>query len=101
HRSLRLPPPSPTRRSSDLGIVELEPLGVLIGHLHGERGEKAVRIGHGERQRRVLDRVQPQERAVGLAGEQGVSRAAQADQAVRKDRKSTRLNSSHGSISYA
>src|SRR5207249_10072785 len=84
-------PPFPTRRSSDLGRRQRPRPGphrrgrqqeqVLEGHVHiRRRGRSAVRL----RSRRCSPHRRP--------GHQPVHQA---------DRKSTRLNSSHVSISYA
>src|SRR5207245_11722467 len=85
---LRALPAFPTRRSSDLGdFDELSCRRVSRGPSHsvGARGRPAVR------------RLRPQ------SGEspRGDSSARRIGGDLDQDRKSTRLNSSHGSISYA
>src|SRR6185312_11986075 len=62
--------------------LRAQPLGVLVGDLDLELREELVRVGHGQRERRVLQRLQPQKRRVGVASEQRITRAAQPDQTV-------------------
>src|SRR5207245_7700581 len=86
----------PTRRSSDLTAEQCDWGGTLgqIDETHGDRvlpAEHAVHVGRAE----VLGAVFAQVDAPAeLRGEIAGGRRPQ-------DRKSTRLNSSHGSISYA
>src|SRR5205085_6421954 len=81
-------PSFPTRRSSDLGARLLTPA----------RAARRRRARQPERRR---DRARPSARHVGRAP--CADRAARAGEARRqaRDRKSTRLNSSHSQISYA
>src|SRR6201999_2753138 len=47
-------------------------------------GEEVPGVGDRQRERRIVDRVQPRERAVGAVGHDGVPVAAEADEAVRE-----------------
>src|SRR5689334_23769018 len=80
HRVLRS---FPTRRSSDLTALLINTL--LVEPRWGRRG-------HGSRLLAA---------AVDLAREEGFTRALTWTLEASRDRKSTRLNSSHSSISYA
>src|SRR5206468_12883537 len=99
-----IPPPSSTLfpyttlfRSEDLGLLELEQaagrgqLRLDLEHL----GRDAQEISH----RPVRSRRRPATARV-EAGDPG-SRARTPRTPLRRDRKSTRLNSSHDQISYA
>src|SRR5207249_8062720 len=94
-------PPSPPRRSSDLADVQDEPAALDLLDLEaaglgrllvGEFGDAVHRLGR-QRQGDVEVRRAGPPRVEFLAVELAV--------AVLVDRKSTRLNSSHVSISYA
>src|SRR5207245_3627225 len=86
HGDPRYPPSFPTRRSSDLVTRSLGRPGRLAAHDAGQVDRlsgPALRLGGDEPRHFYVVR-----------DEDGRSRLVQ-------DRKSTRLNSSHGSISYA
>src|SRR4051794_38089277 len=71
----------------DVGLVRVgdaDASGLRVGDLHLERGEEVPRVRDGDRQRGVLERVQPQERGRLLARDERVARAAEPDQAVRE-----------------
>src|SRR5207245_5270091 len=90
----------PTRRSSDLRdqVVALEHLGVLADV--DQRRERLRVPG-------VVDVVEVDDREVVIgvgtreSGRAAVVGPCRAHRVLLEDRKSTRLNSSHGSISYA
>src|SRR5207245_8648810 len=84
HRS---PPSSPTRRSSDLLLHAVD----ALRHAGGERA------AHAGRERPAARRParRPARRRRATLAHGALARR------TRGDRKSTRLNSSHGSISYA
>src|SRR3954464_11022551 len=65
-------------------VGHADPLGLGVRDLHLVRGEEEPRVGDGDRERRVVERVQPQERGRLLAGDERVAGPAQADQAVRE-----------------
>src|SRR5690242_21598642 len=95
---LRPPPrstPFPTRRSSDL----VDDIPRLIEHevdLHVLRRDSA----HG-RQRPAHAPNDVERGGIRAFGHRNVDRPLPIDMRVAEDRKSTRLNSSHMSISYA
>src|SRR5690348_17671743 len=86
---IRRPPRStlfPTRRSSDLRVRDVAPLRP------GQRAEEGVaRAGAVRRRHARGEPVRPPD----------VLREETSDALQERDRKSTRLNSSHPSISYA
>src|SRR5207249_9837453 len=93
--------PFPTRRSSDLRILQdhrdraaADPLHLVVGLL-----QEIVAV---EEDRAADDaRGRPRHEADDAQARHALARAGLADEAERLDRKSTRLNSSHVSISYA
>src|SRR5207245_8345550 len=90
-------PPFPTRRSSDLdpnlpSVVEEEP-----GHRLGE----LVRSSLADRPAIGLEGAGHHDRVVGAETEHVAGAGQLGHPETDPDRKSTRLNSSHGSISYA
>src|SRR5207245_7736969 len=101
HRASRLFPSFPTRRSSDLGRYGgptrrvCGPLRCPADHVHDE--------GWGAPLHHVAERAD----LLGRRGQLGVPIEGEEDDLghwamlLDLDRKSTRLNSSHGSISYA
>src|SRR5207245_9083548 len=94
YAATRCPPAFPTRRSSDLDRA-------ARGRAQGPRGRRGEGQGRGGSARARRGAGQ----AGGGRGCEGGGRRGGAhprrDRAPRADRKSTRLNSSHGSISYA
>src|SRR5207245_8757677 len=95
------PPPFPPRRSSDLDAVRAG------AGRRPQRGEGIVRVQAVavEEMLRVVDHLpaEPAEVAHRIRDHAEVFLAARLEHAlhVEGDRKSTRLNSSHGSTSYA
>src|SRR5258708_20465570 len=88
---IRRPPrstPFPTRRSSDLQQGATYKSRTLTGHIIRKRPEVQIAA---EAWRRVK----------GMLVEFGLTPAARSRLEVERDRKSTRLNSSHQIISYA
>src|SRR5699024_11990991 len=88
HRHLRPPPSFPTRRSSDLG----ERFDAVLVRDHADIAVERVGAAVKREQRLAVFGAADREVARHLLGVEHVQRA---------DRKSTRLNSSHVSISYA
>src|SRR5207245_10066766 len=74
----------PTRRSSDLAVVEAERSALHFGRIL--KAVREVQVGIAENY---------------FVGEGRVDHLGQIQGSDQRDRKSTRLNSSHGSISYA
>src|SRR5699024_12249553 len=92
----RAHPPCPTRRSSDLQRQEPEPPALAqpapeSEDAGGRHEGKQTEFVHGSHRR-------GQCRALGETGDSGEEALTHR---IRRDRKSTRLNSSHVSISYA
>src|SRR5207245_5625747 len=95
--SLRTPCP-PTRRSSDLSVTRGENAGHELRHAAVVRSMR--KIGEAKPDRDVS--FSSSDAAVSLRKEWNRDRLkAVAFVQEKKDRKSTRLNSSHGSNSYA
>ena len=69
-----------------------EALGVLVDHLDLKPLEEAVRVGHWERQRRVLERLEPQEGRLGVVREQRIALTAESDQALGELENRVRLD---------
>src|SRR5207249_11798925 len=91
HPALRHLPSFPTRRSSDLAAVGQDAVGV------DGAGDREPELDLG-----VADGVAADDRAAGRDAPLGpAGEDAAEDVQVELDRKSTRLNSSHVSISYA
>src|SRR5207249_7228068 len=100
----------PTSLTSTLSLHDALPICVLGPHRHPQRA--APSIGAGGICRVLRPRTPPSHAGTADAGESipngnrpdpftaGVERAAPCLRARRLDRKSTRLNSSHVSISY-
>src|ERR1700754_3045240 len=65
-----------------VGRVGGDARGVRVGQVDGVVGEEVPGVGDRQGQRRIVDGVQPAERAVFGRGDQRVARAAEADQAV-------------------
>src|SRR5699024_11794905 len=87
----------PTRRSSDLGKVD-----VVLGQV--KAGSPQFDLPHRLFAGDVEDGVAVRDGAAQLQQHGGLAHArlaAEKDDAAQQDRKSTRLNSSHVSISYA
>src|SRR3954466_12409916 len=59
-----------------------DPLGLGVRDLDLVRGEEEPRVRHRDRQRRVVERVEPQKWRRLLARDEGVTGTTQADQAV-------------------
>src|SRR5213078_3049188 len=66
------------------GVVDAQALGLVVGELDLEAREEPPRVGERQRQVRVVERVQPDERRVLFAGEEGVAMTAEADEPVRE-----------------
>src|SRR5207249_11401774 len=94
--SPRDPPPFPTRRSSDLGGLE-EVRGVVLPRRTAGPDHRVRLVDEeNDRRRRILHLFDQSLQAI---LELALHSSAGLQQ--REDRKSTRLNSSHVSISYA
>src|SRR5207245_9687375 len=94
-RALRVRHSFPTRRSSDLrepGILPLMPGRAVKMELFDQFARVAQALASGRRVE-IVD--------VLTNGDRTVEELAQYVDDLNSDRKSTRLNSSHGSISYA
>src|SRR5207249_9496737 len=99
HRPPRHLPSFPTRRSSDL-IQRLIDKGNAYVAPDGVYFDTTTFPGYGTR----LNAELPQERVAGARVDVNANKRHPTDFALwraKKDRKSTRLNSSHVSISYA
>src|SRR5207245_6372447 len=98
--SLRLPasPPTlPTRRSSDLGPEALAALTTFLFAQDGDVGRGPLQVGADGVLAGAVGFRHPVSDALGL----GVAAEPRGGGGTEDDRKSTRLNSSHGSISSA
>src|SRR5215208_6610868 len=62
-------------------VVALEALAVGVRQLDLVVGEELPRVGHGQRQRRIIQRVQPRERPGVVFGDDRPAAAAQPDKA--------------------
>src|SRR3954467_7717836 len=67
-----------------VAVVDADALGLVVGQLDLVGVEEPPRVGERQCEVRVLERVQPHERGLLAAGEQGVAPAPEADQAVRE-----------------
>src|SRR3954470_14805507 len=67
-----------------IGVVDADAVGLVVGQLDLVAGEEAPRVRERQREVGVLERVQPHERGLLAAGEQGVTPAPEADEAVRE-----------------
>src|SRR5207248_11037840 len=96
-RAHRHPPSFPTRRSSDLSAAS-GAVGAVAGQLAKRAGARVVGIAGG------ADKCRWVEAELGFDAcidHRASDLGAALDRACPKDRKSTRLNSSHRTISYA
>src|SRR3954467_5041557 len=68
----------------DLGRLGPDASEVGVGELDGVVGEEGERVGDRQRERRLVDGVQPAEGRLGVGRDDGVAAAAESDQAGRE-----------------